>query len=302
MMKQMPAVLNKGYLEEFSPEGMNKMMDFSNVNKYIEDVQLTLRNPVVPENKEELLVGVDLGTAYIVIVVLDKYKNPVACEMEFAQVVKDGLVVDFVGATRIVRRLKKRIEDRLGVELTHAAIAVPPGTSERDCGTHRYVVEGAGMEVTSILDEPTAANSVLNIRDGVVVDIGGGTTGLSVFENGRVVYTADEPTGGTHLSLVVAGNFKVKFEEAEEIKKSRDRYKEVFTIVTPVLQKMASIIKNHIKTFKVDSIYLVGGTCCLEGIEGVIQKETGIFTQKPVNPLLVTPIGIAMNCKLEGCD
>lgn len=278
------------------------MIDFAEVNRYIGEVEDTIKKVNRVNNGEELLVGVDLGTAYIVLVVLDKDKRPIACEMEFAQVVRDGLVVDFVGATRIVKRLKERIEDKLGVELLRAAIAVPPGTGERDCGTHRYVVEGAGMEVNSILDEPTAANSVLNIKNGAVVDIGGGTTGLSIFDDGRVVYTADEPTGGTHLSLVIAGNYKVRFEEAENIKKDSRRQREVLSIVTPVVQKMASIIKSHIRGYNVDSIYLVGGTCCLEGIEGIIQKETGIYTQKPVNPLLVTPIGIAMNCKVEGCE
>lgn len=269
---------------------------FSKVNSLISTVEKTITCPKTVSENDTLLTGVDLGTAYIVLVVLDKDRNPVACEMEFAQVVKDGLVVDFVGATSIVRRLKRNIEEKLGVELRNAAIAVPPGTGERDCDTHRYVVEGAGFEVTDILDEPTAANAVLEIKDGVVVDVGGGTTGLSIFEDGTVVYTADEATGGTQLSLVIAGNYKISFEDAEKFKKSKENQKEVFTIVTPVVQKIASIISKHIKNFNVDKIYLVGGTCCLEGIEGVIEKETGISTVKPLNPFLVTPLGIAMNC------
>ncbi|HYE82882.1 MAG TPA: ethanolamine utilization protein EutJ [Clostridia bacterium] len=273
------------------------MIDFTNANNYIKQVEDTMLQHRARCGAEELIVGVDLGTAYIVLVVLDREMNPVACEMEFAQVVKDGLVVDFTGARAIVKRLKEKIEERLGVELTRAAIAVPPGTGERDCGTHRYVVEGAGLEVTSILDEPTAANSVLNIENGVVVDIGGGTTGLSVFENGRVVYTADEPTGGTHLTLVIAGNYKIRFEEAEELKKQRGRQREIFPLVVPVVQKMASIIKKHTHQYKIEGIYLVGGTCCMDGIETIIEKETGIPTMKPYNPLLVTPIGIAMNCR-----
>ncbi|HBM75881.1 MAG TPA: ethanolamine utilization protein EutJ, partial [Clostridiaceae bacterium] len=152
------------------------------------------------------------------------------------------------------------------------------------------------LNVTAILDEPTAANSVLNITDGVVVDIGGGTTGLSIFENGRPVYTADEPTGGVHLSLVIAGQYRISFDEAEKLKKTKERQKEIFNVVRPVIQKMASIIRKHIKSFKVDTVYLVGGTCCLEGFENVIEKETGIKTVKPSNPLLITPIGIALNC------
>ena len=88
---------------------------------------------------ERLHVGVDLGTAYIVVVVLNAAKEPVACALEFAQVVRDGLVVDYIGATHIVRRLAGQLEERLGRRLTHAAIAVPPGTDVKDCATHRHV-------------------------------------------------------------------------------------------------------------------------------------------------------------------
>ena len=38
----------------------------------------------------------DLGTAYIVLVVLDEENNPVACEKQAAQVLRDGVVVDYI--------------------------------------------------------------------------------------------------------------------------------------------------------------------------------------------------------------
>lgn len=38
------------------------------------------------------------------------------------------------------------------------------------------VVELAGFIVTQVLDEPVAAASALNIKNGAVVDVGGGTT------------------------------------------------------------------------------------------------------------------------------
>jgi len=272
------------------------MKGLNEVDNLIKAVEKTIKKPVKVKRNDELYVGVDLGTAYIVIVVLDKERNPVACEMEFAQVVRDGLVVDFIGATNIVRKLKKKIEDKLGIELTKAAIAVPPGTSERDIKTHSYVVEGAGMDVVSVEDEPTAANAVLQIENGVVVDVGGGTTGLSIFENGKVIYTADEPTGGTQLSLVISGAYRIPFEEAENRKKDPENYRDIFPMVTPVIQKVASIVSSHIRGFNVEKIYLVGGTCCLKGFEDIIQKETGIETVKPINPFLVTPLGIAINC------
>lgn len=271
-------------------------MDFAAVNRQIDELERRIDAPAEISPNEQLFVGVDLGTAYIVVVVVNAEHEPVACALEFAQVVRDGLVVDYTGATRIVRKLVQELEQRLGRELELAAIAVPPGTGERECATHRHVVEGAGLTVTSILDEPTAANAVLGVENGVIVDIGGGTTGLSVLENGKVVYVADEPTGGTHLSLVLAGNYGISFEEAEAIKKDPSRQEEILPVVKPVLEKMASIIRRHIEGRDVSAIYLVGGTCCLKDMEKVIAKETGKPVCKPSNPFLVTPLGIALNC------
>ncbi|MCW7753352.1 ethanolamine utilization protein EutJ [Desulfobotulus sp. H1] len=271
-------------------------MDFTAIDQQINALEQCVDKTVPVDRDEPLLVGVDLGTAYIVVVVLNSSSEPVACAMEFAQVIKDGLVVDYIGATRIVRRLVSQLEERLGRTLERAAIAVPPGTGEKDCKTHGYVVEGAGLEVVTILDEPTAANAVLGISSGVIVDIGGGTTGLSVIEEGKVVYVADEATGGTHLSLVLAGNYRVSFEEAEELKKDRSRQNEILSVVRPVIQKMASIVNTHIQGRDVKAIYLVGGTCCLKDMEKVMEKETGKPVYKPANPFLVTPLGIAMNC------
>lgn len=271
-------------------------MDIEAVESRIAELERRISTVAEVSAREKLYVGVDLGTAYIVVVVVNGDGEPVACALEFAQVVRDGLVVDYVGATQIVRRLVGQLQERLGRELEDAAIAVPPGTGVRECATHRHVVEGAGLNVTSILDEPTAANAVLNVENGVIVDIGGGTTGLSILENGKVVYVADEPTGGTHLTLVLAGNYGVSFEEAEKIKKDPARQREVFTVVKPVIEKMASIINSHIRGRDVSDIYLVGGTCCLKDMEKIIAKETGKPVCKPSNPFLVTPLGIALNC------
>ncbi len=271
-------------------------MDIDAVESRIAELERRISTVAEVSAREKLYVGVDLGTAYIVVVVVNGKGEPVACALEFAQVVRDGLVVDYVGATQIVRRLVGRLQERLGRELEDAAIAVPPGTGVRECATHRHVVEGAGLNVTSILDEPTAANAVLNVENGVIVDIGGGTTGLSILENGKVTYVADEPTGGTHLTLVLAGNYGVSFEEAEKIKKDPARQREVFTVVKPVIEKMASIINSHIRGRNVSDIYLVGGTCCLKDMEKIIAKETGKPVCKPSNPFLVTPLGIALNC------
>ena len=142
-------------------------------------------------------VGVDLGTAYTVLVVLDENCQPIAGEYQFAQVTRDGLVVDFVGAVDLLRAMKSKVEQKLGFTLSSAATAYPPGVPQAEVRATANVLYGAGLDCTGFIDEPTAANNVLKIRDGAIVDVGGGTTGIAIFKNGEVVYTADEATGGT---------------------------------------------------------------------------------------------------------
>src|SRR5512140_2572278 len=72
-------------------------------------------------------VGVDLGTAYTVLMVLDENRRPLAGTYRFAEVVRDGLVVDFIGAIDLLRELTRQVQARLGFELTHAATGYPPG-------------------------------------------------------------------------------------------------------------------------------------------------------------------------------
>ncbi|CRH94078.1 ethanolamine utilization protein EutJ [Chlamydia trachomatis] len=149
------------------------------------------------------------------------------------------------------------------------------------------------------MDEPTAANTIVGLQNGAIVDIGGGTTGISILKDGKVMKSVDEATGGTHFSLVVAGAYKLDFDEADAYKRDPKHHKELLSVLKPVIEKVASIIKRSIEGMDVDVIYLVGGTSCLAGIETIIEKETNIKTIKPKNPMFVTPIGIAMNCSQD---
>ncbi|MGX6970021.1 ethanolamine utilization protein EutJ [Vagococcus bubulae] len=264
-------------------------------NKFIQTFETVIKTP--KKSKSDVFyTGVDLGTACIVLVVLDSDYQPVAGAYQYANVVRDGMVVDYVGAVDIVRELKEELEKKLGTTLVYAAASLPPGTDDLDGGAIKNVVQSAGFELTNVLDEPTAANQLLGLTDGAVVDIGGGTTGIAILENGKVVKVADEATGGTHLSLVIAGNYKFNFEQAEKYKRNETHHDELLLVVKPVIQKISSIISNQVKGYKVNDIYLVGGTACLKGIEKIIEKETGIKTIKPINPMFVTPIGIALSC------
>lgn len=268
---------------------------FEYCNRLVKDFEAVIAAPLT-DASSVYFTGIDLGTAYVVLAVLDAQRRPIAGAYRAANVVKDGMLVDYIGAVRIVRELKQELEQQLGTELVYAAAALPPGTQELDAGAIKHVVQGAGFELTNLLDEPTAANAVLNLTDGAIVDIGGGTTGIAVFQNGKVVYVADEPTGGFHFSLVVAGAYKLSLEDAEQYKQDRRHHVELLPVVQPVIDKIATIIISHIKPYPVQSLYLVGGTCCLDKIEERIARLTGLPTYKPQNPLFITPLGIALNC------
>ena len=277
---------------------MPETKPFAYCDQLVTQFEAVIQKPI-PGRSSFYYTGVDLGTACVVLAVLDDTRKPVAGAYRYADVVRDGMVVDYLGAIQIVRELKAQLEQQLGAELEYAASAIPPGTDLLDAGAIKHVLQGAGFEVTALLDEPTAANAVLQISDGAIVDIGGGTTGISILKDGKVVYVADEATGGTHFSLVIAGAYQMSFTEADSFKRDPAHHQELLPLLRPVIDKVASIVNRHVVGHEVKELYLVGGTCCLSGMETIIEQKTGIATYKPSNPLFVTPLGIALNCTQE---
>lgn len=274
-------------------------MDWKSGNDTILAFNELIQNKKFNPYSGPLKVGVDLGTANIIVAVVDEKNQPVAGATQGAHVVRDGIVVDYMGAVNVVKDLKAQIEEMMKVDLTDAsaATAIPPGIIEGNTKIIANVVESCDFRVTNVVDEPTAAATVLGIQNGAVVDVGGGTTGISILDHGKVVFTADEPTGGTHMSLVLAGAYHISFDEAEDMKIHEDQSK-VFPVVKPVVEKMASIVHRFIQGYDVDTIYVVGGACEFKKFESVFEREIGIKTVKPVEPLLVTPLGIAFNCRV----
>lgn len=259
------------------------------------DMLMTGRLPARKDYRGPVHVGVDLGTAYTVLVVLDENYQPIAGTYQFAQVVRDGLVVDFQGAIALLRKLKAQIETQVGFELTSGASGYPPGVAQVEVRATAHVLEAAGLICTGLVDEPTAANNVLGIRDGAIVDVGGGTTGVAIFKDGEKIYTADEPTGGTQFSLVIAGAKDISFEDAEKLKTDPRRQSELFPIIRPTMEKVASIVSRHINGHNIDKIYLVGGTANFPRIAEVVQEYTGVSASIPASPTFITPLGIAMH-------
>jgi ethanolamine utilization protein EutJ len=244
---------------------------------------------VVPAGAGPLRLGIDLGTSDVVSMVVDEQDQPVAVCLEWADVVRDGVVWDYFGAIDIVRRQLDRLQASLGVVFDEASTSFPPGTDPRISAN---VIEAAGLKVAQIIDEPSAVVSLLGIGDAAVVDIGGGTTGIAVVREGVIVYSGDEPTGGHHVSLTLAGNRRIALEEAEQLKCSAGE--EIWPAVRPVFEKMTDIVRRHLSTHVVSEIYLSGGSCMLPGVRALFAEAfPECVVHLPGQALFLTPLAIA---------
>ena len=82
--------------------------DFTYCNELIKEFEKVIKKPITKPSSK-YYTGVDLGTAFIVVAVFDSEFRPVAGEYQYASVVKDGMVVDYLGAIRIVKEMKERL-------------------------------------------------------------------------------------------------------------------------------------------------------------------------------------------------
>ena len=99
-------------------------------------------------------VGVDLGTADVVVMAVDDNGVPVSAFLEWATVVRDGVVVDYHGAITIVKRLVGMTEERLGRKITEASTSYPPGTDAR---LSINILDAANLRHLSTADLPCAS-------------------------------------------------------------------------------------------------------------------------------------------------
>jgi cell division protein FtsA len=81
----------------------------------------------------------------------------------------------------------------------------------------------AGLNIDDMVLSPlAAARATLGKRQrelgSVLVDIGGGTTGVAVFEEGDILYTGILPIGAAHVTNDIAIGLRTSLEVAEKIK------------------------------------------------------------------------------------
>lgn len=165
----------------------------------------------------------------------------------------------------------------------------------------------AGIAVTDIILEQLASSDAVLSPDekelGVaVLDIGGGTSDLAIYQNNSIRHTMVLPIAGNHFTNDLAVGLHTSLKEAEQIKKeagvvhlslldstkhisisaigsSTQRtvfQKDLFTILQPRSQELLWLIKHEIdskylKAFMPSGLVITGGGSLLHGIH--IQAE-----------------------------
>lgn len=244
-----------------------------------------------PSAGAELRAGVDLGTASCVLVVLDEGGEPVYVASHPSGALRDGVVVDFAAAARTVRQLREDAEQALGVTLISAATAYPPCIAEPDARACRFVCEAAGFDKVVLTDEVSAAQGVLGVQDGVIVDVGGGSTGVGIFRDGQLTDLADQPGGGHHLDLVLAGALGISVEAAERLKRTDPRA--CLPHLVPCIERIGTSVRQMTTQATDLPLHLAGGALMVPGAAEILGAYLGRETISYAHALLITPFGIA---------
>lgn len=198
----------------------------------------------------------------------------------------------------------------------------------------------AGLSVANMTLEPIAAINVaipenyrlLNIA---LVDIGAGTSDISVTRDGSIIAYGMIPLAGDEITELIVQHYLVDFKTAEQIKlcsgtEKEITYKdimliehtipaeEVWELTKPIVDKMTTEVAEKIKELNgdksVSATFVVGGGGKIHGYTQMLAEKLGlpeervalrgeevlqnvIFEQGGLkkDPLLVTPVGICLN-------
>lgn len=200
-------------------------------------------------------------------------------------------------------------------------------------------VEIAGLEVASLTLEPIAAIQLaiperfrmLNIA---LVDVGAGTSDISITNDGCILAYGMIPVAGDALTEVIAKHCLVDFTEAERIKREAGEKEEIsftdimllpqtitseeiFQLTKHEIEQMADSVAGKIMELNggkpVSAVFIVGGGGKMKGYTEAIAQKLGIAKERVAirgeevmqsvvfeedikkDSLLVTPVGICMN-------
>ena len=175
-------------------------------------------------------------------------------------------------------------------------------------------VQAAGLEIRGLLLKPLAsALGALyeeEMRAGCIsVCIGGGTTGIVLYRNGRAFRVMSIPIGGDHIRSDLATILHMSLGEAEHLKKrifttSEDDLRregiDVDLAYQTVLARIEELFADHLRTALAEctpqnfpsGIILSGGVSETPGIERILHDILMMPVRKVIQPVYAMPPGL----------
>jgi rod shape-determining protein MreB len=203
-------------------------------------------------------IGIDLGTANILIVLKDKgivYRQPsvVAYSRDTKEVIavgeeaklmlgktpsnivairplKDGVIADFTATKLMLHAVVTKVCKKYRIYRPQVVVGVPSGITEVEERAVEEAVISSGAKAVYLIDEPMAAaiGSGLKVAEPaghMIVDIGGGTTEVAVVSLGGIVVSNSIKIAGDELTEDIMNYAKRKLDiiigenTAERVKK-----------------------------------------------------------------------------------
>lgn len=204
-------------------------------------------------------LGIDLGTANTLVhlkgkgivirepsvVAIDKYTGRVVAvgieakemlgrtpeNLEAIRPLKDGVIADFTATRMMLKYLVGKACQRYMFARPRVVVCVPSGVTEVEERAVEEATLNAGAREAYLMEEPMAAAIGAGLRIGdpsgcMIVDIGGGTSEISVISLGGVVTSKSLRIAGDELNEAIMNYIKKEFNviigetTAEEIKKN----------------------------------------------------------------------------------
>ncbi|WP_105318030.1 cell division protein FtsA [Thermus tenuipuniceus] len=176
----------------------------------------------------------------------------------------------------------------------------------------RRAVEDAGLEIEALVAQPLASGlGVLAPEEEhmtvLLLDVGGGTTEVAVFREGRLAHSSVLPLGGDHVTQDIAQLLKIPFEEAERVKRKYGAAlpeladpelvleinqeggslgevpaPELARIIRPRLREILHLARQSVDEalgpleIKVNRVILTGGSALLKGFDLLARQQYGL--------------------------
>lgn len=163
---------------------------------------------------------------------------------------------------------------------TRTAVADIAGLTAKIIDVEAYTIENAYTLITNQIPDYGVDKTT------AIVDIGATMTSLNVIDDGRLVYTREQPFGGKQLTEEIMRRYGLSFEDAGRVKKEGglpENYEP--EVLQPFKQTMAQQVGRFLQFFyssgeheHVDYIALAGGCSSIPGIAELVESNLGIAT------------------------